>query len=205
MYTFCSAWVLSVSVTIIFRDFNYEENLPPWDIIKSKSRYYNLSLSIRPAYSMRKYCPATRKQVVHGERLKIMARSCSNYLSPNIRNIIFDRWIHSRLCSIVSSFDFSKERIDIYQLINFTIKRRSFVRLSSPLAISDNELENGPETAEKPASQSFTFAVPPRYHLDSINFPSTLLIIVSRVKLSFLILFPLFSLSFHQTLLFHYN
>lgn len=28
--------------------------------------------------------------------------------------------------SIVPSFDFSKERIDIYQLINFTIKRGSF-------------------------------------------------------------------------------
>lgn len=99
-----------------------------------------------------------------------------------------------------------KERIDIYQLINFTIKRGSFVRLSSPLAISDNELENGPETAEKPASQSFTFAVPPRYHLDSINFPSTLYRATNyRLACKIIVLFPLFSLSFHQTLLFHYN
>lgn len=67
-----------------------------------------------------------RKQVVEQDRLKIMAQSGSNYLffaKPNIRNIIFDRNILEDCAPLFDSPSISRRRIDIYQLINFTIKR----------------------------------------------------------------------------------
>lgn len=94
-----------------------------------------------------------------------------------------------------------RRRIDICQLINFTIKRVFGWRADFPLrsrAINDNELENRLETAGNSRFKRFTFAsVSPRYRLDSINFPSTL---AANYRLACKIIVPsLFSpsLSFH--------
>lgn len=92
-------------------------------------------------------------------------------------NIIFDRSIVEAILSPLR-FLVDRRRIDICQLINFTIKRVFGWRADFPLrsrAINDNELENRLETAGNSRFKRFTFAsVSPRYRLDWINFPSTL-------------------------------